>query len=530
MPRPGFVLDVDRSTPPVLFHHGEGFRLEKLPADRSRIIYPAEPLAALDDVDATIDAALRQPLDSEPLPALLKPGMKLTIAFDDISLPLPPMRRPDIRQRVIEAVLDMAAAAGVDDVHLIAALALHRRMTERELRHAVGDRVYEAFEPTGALYNHDAEDPENLVELGTTDQDEVVEINKRAAESDLLIYVNINIVSMDGGHKSTATGLASYRSIRHHHNVHTMENSRSFMDRHHSELHHSNWRMGKVISDAGVKIFQIETTINNDNFGQTGPLSVLAKREWEWTARDRAGFIAMQAGLKRIGPATRRKLFQSWEAPFGVTGVTAGAVDPVHERTLARCFDQHLVEVQGQTDILTMGLPYLCPYNVNSVMNPILVMCLGLGYFFNLYRGKPPVREGGVLIMTHPTPWEFHPVHHPSYIDFFEQVLAETTNPAEIEQRFEKQYAEDEWYRHLYRTSHAYHGVHPFYMWYWGAHALAHLGRVIIVGGEPRSVRRLGFKPASTMSDAFEMAEDVVGPSPTITHLKNPPIVMADVR
>ena len=88
--------------------------------------------------------------------------------------------------------------------------------------------------------------------------------------------------------------------------------------------------------------------------------------------------------------------------------------------------------------------------------------------------------------MSHPTPWEFHPVHHPSYIDFFEQVLADTTDPIEIEAKYEKQFAEDEWYRHLYRTSYAYHGVHPFYMWYWGAHALQHLGRVIIVGGDPR--------------------------------------------
>ena len=82
---------------------------------------------------------------------------------------------------------------------------------------------------------------------------------------------------------------------------------------------------------------------------------------------------------------------------------------------------------------------------------------------------------------------------------------------------------------HLYRTSYAYHGVHPFYMWYWGAHALQWLGRVIVVGGDPRAVRRLGFQPASTMQDAFEMAGDVVGPRPTITHLHNPPIVMADV-
>ena len=112
----------------------------------------------------------------------------------------------------------MAADAGVDDVHIIAALALHRRMHEFELRHALGDRVYDAFEPRGLLYQHDAEDPDNLAFLGTTDRGEEIEINKRAAESDLLVYVNINLVAMDGGWKSTAVGLASYRSLRHHHN------------------------------------------------------------------------------------------------------------------------------------------------------------------------------------------------------------------------------------------------------------------------------------------------------------------------
>jgi lactate racemase len=531
MPRPGFVLDVDRSTPPILFHHGEGFRLEKLPAGRSRVVYPGEPLAALDDVEGAIRTALDNPLgDSEPLRALLRPGMKLTICFDDISLPLPPMRRPDIRQRVIEAVLDLAAEAGVDDVHLIAALALHRRMTESELRHAVGERVYDAFAPSGTLYNHDGEDPDNLAFVGTTPHGEEVEINKRAADSDLVVYVNINLVSMDGGHKSTATGLASYRSLRHHHNVQTMLHSRSFMDRHRSELHHSNWRMGKVLRDAGVKIFQIESTLNNNTFGASGPMAVLQKREWEWSPRDRATFVAMKAGLDRLPLKARRSIFQAWRAPYGVTSVQAGEVDAVHESTVDNVYRQQLVAVDGQADVLTMGLPYLCPYNVNSVMNPVLVACLGLGYFFNYYRGRPLVREGGVVVMSHPTTWEFHPVHHPSYIDFFEQVLADTTDPSDIEARYEKAYAEDEWYRHLYRTSYAYHGVHPFYMWYWICHGLAHTGKVIVVGGEARAVRRLGFTPASTLNDALEMAEDVVGRDPTITHLHNPPLVMADVR
>lgn len=527
-PRPGFVLDVDRQTPPILFHHGEGFRMEKLPVGRSRVIYPSEPLEGLKDPDSEILDALLNPIEDDPLPELLTPGMKLTIAFDDISLPLPPMAKPDVRQRLLEAVLDMAAAAGVDDVHIIAALALHRRMTDAELRHAVGDRVFEAFHPHGLLYNHDAEDPDGMVILGQTRHDEDVQMNKRAAESDLVIYININIVSMDGGWKSTATGLAGYQGVKVHHNPQTMVKSTSFMDQEKSELHKSNWRQGEVIKNHGPRIFQVETTINTNTFGYDGPLAMLQKREWEWGMKDRAAFTAMNAGLKRMTGAQRRKAFHSWKAPYELTSVQAGEVEAVHKKTTEMVYKQHIVPVEGQTDVVTMGLPYLSPYNVNSIMNPILVAVQGLGYFFNLYRNKPVVKEGGVLIMSHPTTWEFHPVHHPSYIDFFEQVLAISTDPVEV-QKYEKQYAEDEWYRHLYRTSYAYHGVHPFYMWYWCAHALDYLGSVIVVGGDPRAVRRLGFKPASTLQDALEMASDTVGPAPSITHLHNPPILMADV-
>ena len=43
-------------------------------------LYPVDPRAA-------IRQALANPIDFEPLHALLKPGMKLTIAVDDISLP-----------------------------------------------------------------------------------------------------------------------------------------------------------------------------------------------------------------------------------------------------------------------------------------------------------------------------------------------------------------------------------------------------------------------------------------------------------
>ena len=528
MPRPGFVLDVDRSTPPTLFWHGEGFRLERLPVG-SRVVYPPEPVAALEDPNQAIRRALLNPEgDMAPLPELLTAGMRLTIAFDDISIPLPPMEQPDNRQRVIEAVLDLAAEAGVDDVVLIVALALHRRMTGAELRHVLGDRIYEAFAPNGLLLQHDAEDPSALVHLGLTEHGEDVEINRRAAESDLLVYVNINLVAMDGGHKSVATGLASYRSLRHHHNVKTMQHSRSFMDQDRSELHSSNWRMGRLIAASGIKVFQIETTLNTDTF--PSGFGFLQKREWEWGARDRASFVAISKSLSHTPDRLARGIFQSIKSPHLMTSVQAGEVEAVHALTTAHVYRQQLVDVEGQADIVTFGLPYICPYNVNSIMNPILVMCLGLGYFFNLYRGKPLVRPGGVVILSHPTPWAFNPVHHPSYIDFFEEVLSDTTDPVEIEKTYEERFATDEWYRHLYRTSHAYHGVHPFYMWYWGAHALEHVGGVIIVGGDPRAVHRMGFKRASTLRDALEMATDIVGRDPSITHFHCPPMMIADVH
>jgi hypothetical protein len=527
-PRPGFVLEVDRSTPPTLFWRGERFTLESLPVG-SRVVYAPEPLEPLEDPSAAIRHALAHPLgDSEPLTALLRPGMRLTIAFDDLSLPLPPMQRPDIRQLVIEQVLDLAAEAGVDDVELIVALALHRRMTEPELRHALGDRIYDAFAPNGLLTQHDAEDPAALTHLGLTDQGEDVEINARAASSDLLVYVNINLVTMDGGHKSVATGLASYRSLRHHHNPKTMVHSRSFMDQPRSELHSANWRMGRLIAEHGPTVFQIETTLNNDTFPDA--FGFLQKREWEWGVRDRLSYVATAGALDRTPPRVARRIFHGIRAPHRMTSVQAGEVEAVHAATTEQVWRQQGVVVEGQTDVLTMGLPYISPYNVNSILNPILVACLGLGYFFNMYRGRPLVREGGVVIMTHPTPWEFHPVHHPSYIDFFEQVLSETTDPEIMSKQFEEGFATDPWYVHLYRTGHAYHGVHPFYMWYWCAHALDHLGGVIVVGGDRAAIHRLGFRAASTLTDALEMATDVVGPSPSVTHLHNPPILMADVQ
>src|SRR5215467_563565 len=200
--RSELVLTLNRRSQPRLIPFGEDFLVEKLPAG-TRVIYPPPPLEPLPDPDTAIRYALLHPLNADPLFAQLNPNMRVTIAIDDISLPLPPMRRPDIRERMLNNVLQTLADYGVDDVHLIIATALHRRMTESEIRRMVGQKIFKQFWPD-RLYNFDGENKSELVMLGKTDHNEEVWLSRRAAESDLVIYVNINLVPMDGAHKSVA--------------------------------------------------------------------------------------------------------------------------------------------------------------------------------------------------------------------------------------------------------------------------------------------------------------------------------------
>ena len=43
MSRPGFVLEVDDRTPPMVVHEGLGFRLESFPLG-TRVVYPPESI------------------------------------------------------------------------------------------------------------------------------------------------------------------------------------------------------------------------------------------------------------------------------------------------------------------------------------------------------------------------------------------------------------------------------------------------------------------------------------------------------
>ncbi len=519
------VVTIDRDSAPRVLFFGEDLWLCDLPVG-TRVVYPRRPMAAAPNPKATIRWALNHPEGSDPFHAKLRPGMKVTIALDDISLPLPPMRTPDVRQLVLEIVLEQLADAGVDDVHLVIANSLHRRMTPGEMRRMVGDRIFEAFYPE-RYYNHDAEDPDGIVELEKTSHGELVAVNRRAAESDLLVYVNLNLVPMDGGHKSVGVGLCNYASLRAHHTPHTIRDSHGYMDPAKSALHRSTDRIGRVI-DQNLDVFHIETVVNNRMFD--GPLAFLGKNEDRYGEFDRLKLEAMRHTLAKLPRAAKRKIFHSVPAGYELVAAYAGATEPCHEKTLATTFQQYLVPVHGQSDVVIAGIPYISPYNVNSILNPLLVQVMGLGYLFNLFRGEPLVKKGGTIILTHPCPDEFDPEHHPSYIEFFHRLLPETRDAVELHRKYEREFAENPSYVHLYRKGNAYHGAHPFFMWYWGENGRQHVGRVIVAGAENTHVPALlGWEHAETLDDAIEMARGYHGRSASITLFHSPPILMAEV-
>ncbi|HJV13710.1 MAG TPA: lactate racemase domain-containing protein [Propionibacteriaceae bacterium] len=513
MGRPGFVLEVDERTPPLLVPDGDRFRLEKFPLG-TRVIYPVESLPRVPDLGEAINTALDAPLQLEPLSALLQPTMRLTIAFDDIGTPTPKMRQPDIRGKVIEAVLTRAAEAGVDDVALLSANGLNRRMTSDELERIVGERVFRSFYADGLLTNHDAEDADNLVSIGSTAAGDVA-LNARAAGSDLLIFVHLADSARRRGAAEIAAGLGSTATIRQLSGLRSQGSDAAAAE------------LSGLVS-AAVPVFEIDAVLDNDVFAS--PMEFLAEREWEWSLRDRATWFAISRGLEWTPQRVRRRLLNRTEADYHATLITAGAPAAVQKISSAQVTAQQLVEVPAPADVGVLGVGAQTPYSLDSVINPILAAWSGLAASFGSHTGTPFVRPGGALIVYHPLQAEFSPLHHPSYVDFFAEVLTVTTAPEPISADYEEKFASDSWYVHLYRTSQAFHGVHPMHLWYQIAAAKQHCSDIVWVGADRESAARLGFRAASTLGDALEIVASTVGHTPSISYLHAPPQILVDVK
>ena len=232
-----------------------------------------------------------------------------------------------MRQTILEIVLELLADSGVDDVHLIIANALHRRMTEAEMKRMVGEKIFDAYYPD-RYYNHDAEDPDGMVELERTahgrgggDQpprrgERPPHLREHQPRAD-------GRRAQVGGHGPGELRSRCARTTTRRPSA----TPRATWSRRASALHRSTERIGRVI-DKNLKVFHIETALNNRMFD--GPTAFLGKKEEDYTEFDRLKFQGMKYALSKLPRRGEAEdVHAASRAPYEVTGVHAGATEPM---------------------------------------------------------------------------------------------------------------------------------------------------------------------------------------------------------
>lgn len=520
MSRPGFVLEVDGSTPALLIPEGAGCRLEKLPIG-SKVAYPAESLPSLPDLNEAIGQAFALPLDTKPLTALLTADTKVVITFTDNTRPVPAASRPDVRTRIIEQLLELAAGAGVDRVSLVAANGLARRMNSDELLTLLGERVHRSFHPQGALTSHDAEAPaDSFVDVGSAGSP--VLLNREVAEADLVINVVVATSPSHAGWHQLATGTTAASTAWP---LVGGADAPSSLAGSTAEVPGID-AVGKAIAGA-TNVFQVEVVLDQNLYPPK--LAFYGRREWEWKLRDQASLMGLRQALTMAPQRVRRMFFENAHAPYGVLAVHAGAVDSVAAQTRELLARQQNVKLDGQSDVVIAGPASATEHNANAVMNPLIAAWDTLARTFGSHTGTPAVREGGAMILFHPLMPAFNSRFHSASSDFFNSVLPRTVDASRIGEEFEQKFLADPWYTNLYRNQSAFHGSHPLQLWNAIAPAVRHCGDIIWVGADRHTAERLGFRAATTLADALEIASATVGRTPSITYLHTPPALVADV-
>lgn len=450
---------------------GEGLLEVELPDSTAKapagLSIPLEPVA---DLGAAVRGALDAPLDGPPLRDLVRAGSSVTVAFDD---PTVPCYAP-LWEAAMPLILEDLARSGVrrEDTTLVCANALHRKFTHDELAGILGRDLVAAW--ADRLVCHDAEDPDNLVHLGTTPSGYDVELNRLAVDSDLTIYLNTSTTrGFSGGWKSICVGLSTWRSIRHHHTPDTMSMS---LER--NRLHEMLDEMGALVEArlGAERFFKIETALAN-------PLQVA-------------------------------RLF---------SGTVRGTRDALLELLRAHTTSRRSL-LEDKADVVLYGVPDWSPYAAYSHMNPLLTLVsTGLGYLGGVIEalGKP----GCTAILATPCADRWDEVHHPSYREVWDDVLSETRDPYEIMERYEDDFAARDDYIEAYRSGFGFHPVHGLM----ATHPLKrmrHAGNVIVAGiEEPRLARHLGFEATATVEEAIGAAREIHGSGARVALVQYPPAV-----
>jgi nickel-dependent lactate racemase len=171
------------------------------------------PVQGVTDPVQEIRRALDHPIGSPKIEELARPGMEVTLLFDDLQRPTPV-------HLALPEILDRLNRAGIPDQRIsgICAVGTHPIPALEQLEKKVGKEVFSRLQ--GRIFSHDPHASDNVI-IGRTHRGTLVEINPRVAFSDLIIGVGECMphpcAGFGGGYKIIMPGVCSYRSVASHH-------------------------------------------------------------------------------------------------------------------------------------------------------------------------------------------------------------------------------------------------------------------------------------------------------------------------
>lgn len=171
--------------------------------------------AVLPDIQTTLINGLEHPI-----------GMKDTLqqqfhAGDSVCIVVSDASRKTGMEQVLPHLVDWLVNAGIreQDITFLIATGAHRPATTEEECRILGATLFERFHDR--IYNHDAFDADNLVQVGITGRGTEVRINRHAYECDRLILTGAAMphyfAGFGGGRKALVPGLAGAATIARNH-------------------------------------------------------------------------------------------------------------------------------------------------------------------------------------------------------------------------------------------------------------------------------------------------------------------------
>lgn len=172
-----------------------------LPPGFHGTVVTSRTVPPLVDFSGAVSHALARPVNSQPLRRLAKSGHRVCIVFTDST-----RAAPD--HILVPALLRELEAAGIKDtdITLLCGLGMHRPATGEELETKLGPTILRRYR----VVNHDARNPNALVDLGRTDSGIPLCVNRLAVDADLLMATGLvephQYAGYSGGRKTVAIG------------------------------------------------------------------------------------------------------------------------------------------------------------------------------------------------------------------------------------------------------------------------------------------------------------------------------------